>query len=103
VFAYTVVTGSSDTRVDLVARLNDPASGDQVGYSKGIAGATPPPNVLIPSAPAGSSIPGNYGKVSAGSAATIYLRAEQKAATSSAWSTPASPDTSFWVEVMPLP
>lgn len=102
VFGSSIITGSSDTRVDLVARLNNVASGDQVGYSKGVAGAAPPPYTLIPAAPAGSSIPGSYGKVLAGNAATVYLRAEQKAASSNSWSTPASPDTTFWVEVAPL-
>jgi hypothetical protein len=102
VFGSTVVTGSSDTRVDLVARLNNASSGDQVGYSKGLAGATPPPNILIPAAPAGSAMPGSYGRVAAGAAATVYLRAEQKAASSNSWSTPADPDTTFWVEISPL-
>lgn len=102
-FAQMVVTGSSDTRVDLVARLDDASSGDQVGFSKGLAGATPPPNILIPAAPAGSGIPGSYGVVDAGVAATVYLRAEQKAPSSNSWSTPASPDTTFWVEVAPIP
>lgn len=102
-FAQTVVSGSSDTRVDLLALVNDPSSGDQVGYSKGIAGATPPPNVLIPAAPAGSSVPGTYGVVSAGSAATVYLVAKQMAPSSNSWSTPGDPDTTFWVEVAPVP
>lgn len=101
-FGQVAVTGAADTRVDLVARLNDPASGDQVGYSKGIGGATPPVNVLIPAMPPGSSIPGPYGKVAAGDPATIYLRAEQKAAGSGSWSTPASPDSTFCVEVVPV-
>ena len=102
VFAQTVVTGSSDTRVDLVARVGNASTGDQVGFAKGLAGAAPPPNVLIPAAPAGSSVPGTYGRVSAGSSATVYLVAEQKAPSSNSWSTPASPDTTFWVEVAPL-
>lgn len=102
VFAQVAVTGASDTRVDVVARLNDPAAGDQVGYSKGIAGATPPVNVLIPAPPAGSSMPGAFGKVAAGASAVIYLRAEQKAPSSGSWSTPASPDTTFCVEVAPV-
>lgn len=101
-FGSTVVTGSADTRVDLVARVNDPASGAQVGYAKGLAGAAPPGLVMIPAAPAGSSMPGSHGKVLAGNAATIYLRAEQKAPSNNSWSTPASPDTTFWVEVSPL-
>lgn len=102
VFASTVVTGSADTRVNLYARINDAAAGDQIGYAKGLAGAAPPPMVMIPAAPAGSAIPGSYGRVAASAAATIYLRAEQKAASSNSWSTPASPDTTFWVEIEPL-
>lgn len=101
-FAQVAVTGAADTRVDLVARVNDPASGAQVGYSKGLTGATPPVNVLIPAPPAGESMPGPYGKVLAGNPATIYLRAEQKGAGSGSWSTPASPDTTFCVEVVPV-
>lgn len=101
-FASTVVTGSADTRVDLVVRLNDQAAGNIVGYSKGIAGAAPPPNILIPSAPAGSNIAGGYGVVPAGQQATLFLRAEQQAPSTNSWSTPASPDTSFWVEVHPV-
>lgn len=101
-FASTVVTGSSDTRVDLVVRLNDQAAGAQVGYSKGIAGAAPPPNVLIPAAPAGSNISGGYGLVQAGQQATLFLRAEQQAPSTNSWSTPGDPDTTFWVEVNPV-
>lgn len=103
VFASTVVTGSSATRVDLVVRVNNQSTGDQVGFAKGVAGASPPPMVLIPAAPAGSAVPGSHGRVDAGNAASIYLRAEQKAPTSGSWSTPADPDTTFWVEVVPLP
>lgn len=102
VFATTTVTGSADTRVNLYARLNNSASGDQIGFAKGVAGAAPPPMVLIPSAPAGSNMPGAHGRVAASTAATIYLVAEQKAASSNSWSTVASPDTTFWVEVEPL-
>lgn len=102
VWAQCLVTGSADTRVDLVARLDDPASGAQVGYSKGMAGATPPVNVMIPAPPADQVLPGSYGKVSAGNAATIYLRAEQKASSSNPWSTAASPDTTFCVGLMAL-
>lgn len=102
VFGQTVVTGSADTRVDLVARVDNAASGDQVGFAKGVAGASPPPHTLIPAAPAGSAVPGGYGKVLAGSPTTVYLRAEQKAASAGSWSTPAAPNTTFWVEVGPL-
>lgn len=102
-FGQVLVTGSSDTRVDLYARINDPSSGDQVGYSKGVAGAAPPPNILIPGAPAGAAMPGSYGKVLAGQPATIFLRAVQQAASTSSWSTLGAPDSTFWVEVAPVP
>lgn len=102
VFAQTQVVGSAATRVDLVARINNEASGDQVGFAKGNAGPSPGTMTMIPAAPASSAIPGSYGRVEAGVSTTVYLRAEQKAATSGAWSTPASPDTTFWVDVDPL-
>lgn len=100
-FAATVVVGSVDTRVDLVAYLNTVGSGDQVGYGKGLIGVNTAgiQTVLLPIPPAATAVPGAYGKVAAGAGATIHLRAEQKAATSLSWSTPASPDTSFSVVV----
>lgn len=101
-FAQVEVSGSSDTRVDIIARVGDPSSGDQMGFSKGKAGATPPVNVMIPAPLVGASIPGTYGRVAAGEAKTIYLRAEQQAPSSGSWSTPAAPDTTFCVEVVPL-
>lgn len=103
-FGQTQVSGSIDTQVNLYARLNDPASGDQVGYGKGAVGIVPVPTVLIPAAPGGSAVSatGTYGRVAAGASATIYFRAEQVANSSLGWSTPADPDTTFWVEVAPL-
>lgn len=100
-FGQSIITGSSDTRVDLVARLDNATTGDVVGYSYGVVGATPPPNILIPASPAGSSVPGSYGKVDAGNAGIIYFRAEQKAASSNNWSLSNS-NTSFAVQVQPL-
>lgn len=102
-FGQVLVTGSSDTRVDLYARINDASAGDQVGYSKGVAGAAPPPSILIPAAPAGSAVPGSYGKVAAGQPATIFLVAKQQAPSNNSWSTLGAPDSTFWVEVAPLP
>ena len=102
VFAQCFVDGALLTRVDLYARLNDPASGDQVGYSRGVSGNLIPPNIIVPGYPAGSAVPGSYGRVLAGNAATIYLRAEQVNATSESWATPASPETTFCVEVQPI-
>lgn len=101
VFAQTVVSGTANTRVDLVARVGSETEGHQVGYAYGIAGATPPPLTMIPAAPAGSDVPGSYGRIAAGATTMIYLRAEQKAATSDSWST-SNTQTTFWVEVQPL-
>lgn len=103
-FAQTVVTGSVDTRVDLVVRMNDPATGDQVGYGKGLTGINSAgiQTILIPAYPAGSSVPGSYGVVAINTAASFFLRAEQKAGSSNSWSTPASPDTTFTIDIHPL-
>lgn len=101
-FAQTEVTGSASTRVDLVVRVGDPSTGARVGFSKGKVGPNPPVNVLIPAPPAGESVPGSYGVVPAGEARTFYLIAEQKAATDGSWSTPAAPDTTFYLDVRPL-
>lgn len=105
-FAQVPITGSSTTQVHLYARLNDPASGAQLGFAYGQVGATPPVPVLIPAPPAGSAVPGTsggtYGRVSAGAAATIYLRAEQIASSSASWSTAAAPSATYCVEVAPL-
>jgi len=107
VFAQTVITGSdgaTPTRVDLVARLNDAASGARLGYGKGLIGANAVgvQTVLLPTYLHNEAVPGAYAKVAALAPATIHLRAEQVAASSSSWSTPASPDTTFVVEVQPL-
>jgi len=65
-----------------------------------VAGATPPPAVLVSGVPAGSS--NTVGVVAAGSAATVYLRAEQQASTTDPYTT-AGVTTSFLVEVAPIP
>lgn len=102
VFATATVSGTANTRVDLVARVGNNSTGHQVGFAKGLAGATPPPLVMIPAAPAGADIPGAYGRVAAGATTVVYLMAEQKAGTADAWATNAD-DTTFWVEVAPIP
>lgn len=107
VFASTVITGSDGaqpTRVDLVARLNDAASGAQLGFGRGLVGANAVgvQTILLPTYLHGQSVPGAYAKVAAGVAATIHLRAEQVATSSSSWSTPISPDTTFSLEVVPV-
>ncbi|UXA19559.1 hypothetical protein [Mycobacterium sp. SMC-4] len=89
-----VVTGSVDTRVDLVAYLGDPDSGGvEIGRGFGAAGAAPPPVVLAdgpPNTPTGADA--SYGVIPAGEAGVVYFRAEQMAASSSGWATAAAPD-----------
>lgn len=105
--AQVVVTGSADTRVDLVARVGptigtpsgNATTGDQVGYGWGVVGAAPPP-VLINGCGYGNVLSGNYARVPAGSAATVYLVAQQVANSSNNWATGAA---AFDVEVNPVP
>lgn len=99
VFGQCVISGTANTRVDLVARLNNAASGDIVGRAFGVTGATPPPAVLVSGPPTGST--STAGKVLAGNAATVFLRAEQQASTVDAYTT-SSTTTSFMVEVAPI-
>lgn len=100
VFGQCVIAGTAATRVDLLARLNDATSGDIVGRAYGQVGATPPVAVLVSGVPAGSTA--TIGKVSAGSSATVFLRAEQQASTTDQYTT-AGATTSFMVEVAPIP
>ena len=99
VHGQCIVSGTANTRVDVLARLNNASSGDIVGRSFGQAGAAPPANVLVSGVPAGSA--STVGKVSAGNSCVVYLRAEQQAATTDAYTTSAS-TTSFMVEVAPV-
>ncbi|AEK08324.1 minor tail protein [Mycobacterium phage Inca] len=48
VWAQTQNTGTAATRVNLECRIDDPTTGPVVGRYYGIAGATPPPMILIP-------------------------------------------------------
>lgn len=89
-----VVNGAVDTRVDLVARVGDPAAGDQCGYCYGQTGATPP--TLCLESIFGSAMPGTvgflagstgYAQVPAGTSASVYLRAENQTASANPWST----------------
>lgn len=100
VFGQVVVAGTANTRVDVLARVNDAVSGDIVGRGFGQVGAAPPTTVLVSGVPAGSAA--TVGVVSAGSAATVFLRAEQQASTTDAYTT-AGVSTSFYVEVAPIP
>lgn len=95
-----IVTGTgSDVTVDLVARLDDATSGNEVGRALGQAGQNPPTHVLFSGPPTGSS--DSYDKVSANTSATVYLRAERQSGADT-FSTSAT-DTRFKVRVHPVP
>jgi len=98
VHGQAVATGTVNTHVDLVCRINNSTTGNQVGYGRGVTGATPPPTTLIPAF--GSALSGGYGLVSAGSAATVYFIATQTATTSDAWAVSNS-TCAFTVQVQP--
>jgi hypothetical protein len=98
--AECIITATAaDTRVDLLARLNDASAGNEVGRALGGTGINPATHILMPGPPAGST--DSYDKVSAGAAATIYLRAERQLGTGTF--TTAAVDTRFRVKVDPVP
>lgn len=78
VFAGSTITGSTaDVQVDLIARLNA-ADGPVIGRAYGVNG-TFDKLVIIPGPDAGSASTVN--KVTAGAAATVYIRAEKQSGT----------------------
>lgn len=89
------------TTVDLVARLNNETSGPVVarGFSYQPMGVLDRCPILSAAPPAGAS--NTYDKVSAGYAATLYLRAERQTGTGT-FTTSAS-TTNFCVRVQPIP
>lgn len=94
-----IVTGTgADVRVDLIARLNNATSGNEVGRAFGQVGINPPTHVLS------SGPPTNAGdaddKVAAGAAAVIYLRAERQ--TGANTFTTSGTTTRFTVRVRPI-
>jgi len=99
VHAQTIITGSVNTRVDLLARLDNATSGDVIGRAYGLTGATDRLVLVSGVAPGSAS---TVGRVTAGAASTVFLRAEQQASTTDSYSTSSS-TTSFMVEVVPLP
>lgn len=100
VHAQCIITGTVNTRVDLIARLGNDTSGDIVGRGFGMSGVTSDRVTLVSGVPAGSA--STVGKVSAGSTTTVFLRAEQQASTTDAYTTSSS-TTYFLVEVVPIP
>lgn len=100
VHAQTIITGTANTRVDLIARVDNATSGDIVGRGFGIAGATTDRITAVSSIAPGSA--STVGKIAGGSTTTVFLRAEQQASTSDTYST-TGVTTSFLVEVVPIP
>jgi hypothetical protein len=100
VHAQSVITSSgTSSRVDLIARVGNATSGDIVGRGFGLAGSSDRV-ILVSGVAAGSA--STVGKISAGTATTVYLRAEQQASTNQTFTTSAS-TTTFMVEVVPIP
>jgi len=100
VHAQSVITSSgSSSRVDLIARVGNATSGDIVGRGFGVAG-TSDRVILVSGVAAGSA--STVGKISAGTSTTVYLRAEQQASTTQTFTTSSS-NTTFLVEVVPIP
>ena len=100
VHGQCIISGTANTRVDLVARLDSDTSGDIVGRGFGISGATTDRLTLVSGVLPGSAV--TVGDVLAGAAATVYLRAEQQASTTDPYTTSGA-TTSFLVEVVPTP
>lgn len=100
---YAAPVGTANTKIELYSYLTNPSTGgqDQVGYGPGVTGAAPPPVQLMRSfgTPPGS---GTYGKVPAGSAATLTLVAKQVAVTADSWAVN-SGTVNFSVKVNPIP
>lgn len=97
--AIVTGTGNRNVTVNLLARLNSETAGNIVGQGFGSSGAPGLPIVLSSGPPAGSAA--TYDKVTAGSAAVIYLRAERQSGTDT-FTTSAS-STLFAVRVDPIP
>jgi hypothetical protein len=94
-----VITGTgTDVAVDLVARLNGETGGNIIARALGLPGQNPPPHVLLDCPPAASA--STFDKVSAGSTATVHLRAERQSGTETY--TTDNTRTLFCVEVLPL-
>jgi hypothetical protein len=98
-----VTVTSANVRADLVARLNDPASGNIVGRGFGTVntshGSLATVVNLASGPPAAAS--SSYDKVAQGSSAIIYLRVERQAGTGTF--TTSDDTTWFCVRVCPIP
>ena len=101
VSAQVQAAGTANTHVDLVCRLNNATTGNQVGYGTGFTGAGPYPITIVPNF--ASSITGGsgYGQVAANTTATLYLLALQINSTTDSWST-INTNASFTVTCVPV-
>ncbi|AHG24340.1 minor tail protein [Mycobacterium phage MichelleMyBell] len=97
---YTVVTGeAADVRVDLVARLNNAGSGNIVGHCIGIASTER--LMFAPGKPINpGTVSDTYDTIAAGESATLYVRLERKAGSSTY--TASASASMFSAEVWPL-
>ncbi len=98
--AYTIVTGTLNTRPRLLARLGEPDTGDIVGSDIWVPGTATQKMVLQSGVPAGS--PADHGRVAKDVGPTVvYLRLEEQATTADNFTTSAS-TTWFFVEAVAL-
>ncbi|PVB26410.1 hypothetical protein DDJ92_24490 [Mycobacteroides abscessus] len=97
---FTVVTGeAADVRVNLLARLNGESGGNIIGRCVGIAQTERLP--MDPGKPIESGTASDsYTQIAANASATVYIRCERQAGTST-YTTSAS-SSQFWAEVLPL-
>lgn len=108
VFAPIPITAADNTsQINLVARVGNATSGDQCGISLGTLGALsytasvkPAFGATLPGSSTAGALGSYYGAVPANTTATVYLRAEQQAATTSGYATGAG---YFTVKVNPVP
>lgn len=95
-----IITGTgANVSVDLIARLNDPTSGNIVGRGFGLPGVGPGNVELSSGPPPGSSTA--YDKVASNATAVIYLRAERQSGADTFTTLGAT--TWFKVKVEPVP
>lgn len=97
---YQILTGEApDVRVDLLARLNNPAAGNIVGRCQGIAQTER--LMMDPGKPIETGTTADaYDQIAANAAATVYVRTERAAGTSTY--TGSASQAKFWAEVLPL-
>lgn len=98
VHAQTIISGTVNTRVDLLARLDNAISGDVIGRTYGLTGVTDRLILVSGVAPGSAS---TVGRVSSGAACTVFLRSEQQGSTTDTYTTSAT-TTSLLVEVVPV-